>query len=63
MSEDTPAQASGQKNKPKVEKGGRGIGKGAELGLLPSNGYGSGQLQNWGRVAEEKNVRKIQCEE
>lgn len=41
-----------------MEKGGRGIGKGAELGLRPTDGPGSGQLQKWGNVAEENNVRK-----
>lgn len=58
MPEDTPTQASGYKKKLKVEKGGRGTGKGAELGLRTTDGSGSGQLQKWGNVAEKKNARK-----
>jgi len=41
-----------------VEKGGRGIQKGAELGLRPTDCSGNGQLQKWGNVDKEKNVRK-----
>jgi hypothetical protein len=58
VSEDTPAQASGYKNKLKVEKCGRGIEKVAELSLRPINGSKSGQLQKWGNVAKEKNAWK-----
>jgi hypothetical protein len=62
VSEDTLSQASGYKNKLKVEKCGRGIQKVAELGLRSIDGSGSGQLQNWGNVAEKKNPRKGYCE-